>query len=164
MAIGLVFLLVAMRLDYRVYRNRTRCCGWPAVRRRPGRGLLLPARASRAPIDGWASASLGIQPSELAKLVAILFVATVLERRLEEHESLDPGLVQASILLVVFAALIIREPDYGSAVVLLATACAMAFVAGLSYRRVVTALVSCRGRSSRSCCCRPTASGGGSPS
>jgi cell division protein FtsW len=140
-AIGLVLLFGLMRLDYRVFRNRTALM-WVAGATVVALVAVFFCRPSHN-AHRWlgVGSSLGIQPSELAKLVAILFVATVLERRLEEHESLDPGLIQASILLVVFAALIIREPDYGSAVVLLATACAMAFVAGLSYRRVVTALV-----------------------
>jgi cell division protein FtsW len=135
-ALGMVFLFGLMRLDYRIFRNRTALL-WLAGVTVIG---LLAVFFSR-PVNNahrWLGfGSLGIQPSEFAKLVAILFVATVLERRLEDHESLGPGLVQAAILLAVFVALIIVEPDYGSGIVLLATACAMVFVAGLSYRRVL---------------------------
>jgi cell division protein FtsW len=139
-ALGMVFLFGLMKLDYRILRNRTALL-WVA-------GVtvfaLLAVFFSR-PVNNahrWLGiGGLGIQPSEFAKLVAILFVATVLERRMEDHESLDPGLIQAGILLVVLAALIIFEPDYGGAVVLLAAAGVMVFVAGLSYRRVLTVLL-----------------------
>ncbi len=140
-ALGLVGLFATMTVDYRRFCNRTALM-WLA-----GATVLgLVAVFFCRPINNahrWLGigGGLGIQPSEFAKFVAILFVATVLERRLEEHEPLDPGLVQASALLLVFMALIVVEPDYGSAIVLLATACAMVFVAGLPYRRVVTALL-----------------------
>ena len=140
-AIGLAFLFGLMRLDYRIFRNRTALL-WVAG----ATVVALVAVFFCRPINSshrWlgVGTSVGIQPSEFAKFVAILFVATVLERRLEEHESLDPGLVQAGILLVGLAALIMLEPDYGSGIVLLAAAAVMMFVAGLSYRRVVTAML-----------------------
>ncbi len=140
-AIGLGLLFGLMRLDYRFYRNRTALL-WVAG----ATAVALVAVFFCRPINNahrWlgAGGGLGIQPSEFAKLVAIFFVATVLERRVEEHEPLDPGLIQAGILLVGLAALIMFEPDYGSAIVLLAAAAVMMFVAGLSYRRVITALV-----------------------
>ncbi len=134
-AFGLGGLFVAMAIDYRVYCRRTALL-WVAGVVTVGLVAVLFCR----PINGahrWLSVfRLGIQPSEFAKLVVVLFVATVLERRLEEHESLDQGLIQSGAVVLVFLTLIFVEPDFGSAVVLLATACTMAFVAGLSYRRV----------------------------
>lgn len=139
-ALGMVFLFGLMRLDYRIFRNRTALL-WLAG----ATVIALLAVFFCRPVNNahrWLGiGSLGIQPSEFAKLVAILFVATVLERRMEDQESLDPGLIQAGILLVVFAALIMVEPDYGSSIVLLAAAAVMVFVAGLSYKRVLTALL-----------------------
>lgn len=138
-ALGLFGLFAAMTVDYRRLCNRTALL-WVA-----GATIVaLVAVFFCRPINNahrWLGVGgLGIQPSEVAKLLAILFVATVLERRLEEHESLDQGLVQAAALLGVFLALIFLEPDYGSGIVLLAAVCVMAFVAGLSYRRVLTTL------------------------
>ncbi len=140
-ALGLVGLFATMTVDYRRFCNRTALL-WVAG----ATVLALVAVFFCRPVNSahrWlgVGGGLGIQPSEFAKLVAILFVAAVLERRLEEHEPLDPGLVQAGILLAVLAALIMLEPDYGSGIVLLATAAVMMFVAGLSYRRMVTAIL-----------------------
>jgi cell division protein FtsW len=139
-ALGMVFLFGLMRLDYRIFRNRTALL-WLA-------GLTVMALLTvlfRRPVNNshrWLGlGGFGIQPSEFAKLVAVLFVGTVLARRMEDHETLDPGLIQSGIMLVVLAALIMLEPDYGSAIVLLAAAAVMMFVAGVSYRRVLTALL-----------------------
>jgi cell division protein FtsW len=139
-ALGMVFLFGLMNLDYRIFRNRTLLLWVAGVT-----VMALLAVFFSRPVNNahrWLGfGGLGIQPSEFAKLVAILFVGTVLERRMEDHEALDPGLIQAVILLVVLAALIMLEPDYGSAIVLLAAAAVMMFVAGLSYRRVLTVLL-----------------------
>jgi cell division protein FtsW len=139
-ALGIALLMVAMRVDYRVFRNRTLLL-WLA-------GLVSVAlvavlfghsvKGGRRWL-GLGVLNLGVQPSEFAKIVAIFFVASVLDRRLEDQEPLDPGLFQAGAMLTVFMALIMREPDYGSAIVLLAAALVMMFVAGLPYRWVATA-------------------------
>jgi len=73
------------------------------------------------------------QPSEFAKLVTVLFMAWVLARK--EDKSDEPGAVSLPGLGVValLAYLVVLE-DLGSAVVLVAAACAMIFVAGLSWK------------------------------
>jgi cell division protein FtsW len=137
---GMVGMFVAMKFNYRRLCNRTALL-WVA-------GVTVVALVAvffSRPVNNahrWLGfGGLGIQPSEFAKLIAVLFVATVLERRLAQQEPLEPGLFQAGALLVVFAALIMVEPDYGSGIVLLAAACTMIFVAGLAYRWVLTALL-----------------------
>jgi cell division protein FtsW len=140
-AIGVVGMLIAMRTDYHLLCNR-KALLWVA-------GAVVLAlvtvlivghevnggrRWIRIPNVGT------IQPSEFAKLVAILFVAAVLARRMEDQEPLEPGFVQAGALVGLFAVLIILERDIGTTVVLLTTAAAIMFVAGLPYRWVMTAL------------------------
>jgi cell division protein FtsW len=139
-ALGLVLLFAAMNVDYRRLRNR-RALLWVAG----VTAFTLLAVFFFRPINNshrWlAFGGITIQPSELAKFVAILFVATVLERRVEDREPLDPGLIQAGIVVGAFFVLIVAEPDFGSGLVLLATACVMVFIAGLAWRRVAAALL-----------------------
>jgi cell division protein FtsW len=59
----------------------------------------------------------------------------------EERQSLEPAFVQAGLLVVVFAALTILEPDIGTSLVLVAAAFVMMFVAGMPYRWVGTAVL-----------------------
>jgi len=77
-----------------------------------------------------------LQPSEFAKLAAILFMASILSRK--EDRVNDPWSVTLPCLAVIglMALLIVIEPDLGSAVMLSATAFVMIFVAGLSWRYI----------------------------
>jgi cell division protein FtsW len=137
-ALGMVGLLAAMRIDYHVFCNRRVLLSVAIVL-----VIALVAVLFGPKVKGgrrWLHvASLGIQPSEFAKLVAIFFVATVLSRRLEDQEPLEPGFAQAGALVVAFTALILWEPDVGTSLVVIVTSFVMMFTAGLSYRWIATA-------------------------
>ena len=77
---------------------------------------------------------LAVQPSELARILAIVFLADLLAQR--ESEVNDPVRVLRPAAAVVggLAVAIVIEPDLGSAVLLSATALAMIFVAGLRFK------------------------------
>ncbi|HPK71679.1 MAG TPA: putative peptidoglycan glycosyltransferase FtsW, partial [Vicinamibacterales bacterium] len=73
---------------------------------------------------------IGIQPSELAKLTLILAAAAFLEqrmRRIDEIRAIAPLLS----LVLLLAALVMAQPDYGSAATLIAIVGVMMFAAGL---------------------------------
>jgi cell division protein FtsW len=136
---GMAGLLVAMTIDYR------RICNRPMLLWVIGATviLLVAVLLFGHQVNGarrWLTVlGLRFQPSELAKLVAIVFAATALGRRLEHGEPLEPGLFQTGVLLGVFAALMFMEPDYGGGIVLLAAAFVMMFVSGLPYRYAAAA-------------------------
>jgi cell division protein FtsW len=138
LAVGTVGLFGAMRFDYRRFCNR-RLLLWAV-----GATFLalVAVLVFGHEVNGsrrWLALSrFTVQPSEVSKLVAVMFAAAVIGPRLQDREPLEPGLFQASIVLIVFAVLILAEPDYGGGIVLLATACAMAFVSGIPYRWVAT--------------------------
>jgi len=78
--------------------------------------------------------SLGIQVSELAKLIVVIYLAGYLVRH---HAALKiaPGAFLRPIgLLSVVAILLLKEPDFGSTVVIMATAFGMMFLAGVNLR------------------------------
>jgi cell division protein FtsW len=88
---------------------------------------------------------LSLQPSEIAKLVLIFFLAWFLEIRRAPRgfgvndpvRTLLPAL--GTVLLMV--ALILAEPDMGTACMILLIAAAMFFVSGLSMRYIVGAVL-----------------------
>jgi len=138
-ALGTVGLLLAMKQDYHVYRNRPVLWGLVVATTLALIAVFFCPKVNNA--HRWLGlGGLGVQPSEFAKLVTILFIAFALERRLEGREPLEPGLPRIGLLLALFGGLILAEPDAGSTLVLAAVAITMLFVAGLAYRWVVGVL------------------------
>ena len=71
-----------------------------------------------------------LQPSELAKLFVVLYLAGYLVRRTEEVRATRSGLLKPLAVLVLVSALLLLEPDHGATAVLCATALGMMFLAG----------------------------------
>jgi cell division protein FtsW len=140
-ALGVVGMLIAMRVDYHLFCNR-KALLWVAGAVTVGLVVVLLFGHEVNGGKRWIRiASVGtVQPSEFAKLVAILFVAAVIARRMEDEEPLEPAFVQAGTLVALFAVLILAERDIGTTVVLVCAAAAVMFVAGLPYRWVLTGL------------------------
>lgn len=73
---------------------------------------------------------LNLQPSELMKFFAVIFVAGYLVRRQQEVASSFVGFVKPMVLVSVASALMLVQPDFGTAAVLLATVLGLLFLGG----------------------------------
>jgi cell division protein FtsW len=71
-----------------------------------------------------------IQPSEMAKLALILWLAYSLEKKREKMKSFSIGMLPHFIMAGILMLLCMKQPDFGSAVVLLFLTFALLFVAG----------------------------------
>ncbi len=80
------------------------------------------------------------QPSELAKPAIILFLAYWLETRTKSMDDWRRTLLPAIMPVLAFAALILAQPDLGTAVALVAIAVCVLFVAGLNLKYFLYAL------------------------
>lgn len=76
--------------------------------------------------SGWS-----FQPSELAKLAVVIYLANFLVRHSEQVRTQSVGLIKAIFVLAVLAALLVAEPDFGSSVVLFGAGMGMLFLAGV---------------------------------
>lgn len=139
-SLGLVLLWVVMGVDYRMYREPVFI--WSAF------GLVvlsLIAVLFSPPVNNarrWFSiGGLGIQPSELAKLTAIFFIAALLERRMHRINDVRYALVPISVVVGILVLLILLEPDFGTSMSLALIAAVMVFAAGLNYGYILGALV-----------------------
>jgi len=72
-----------------------------------------------------------VQSAELMKLFMMLYLAGYLQRRREEVAYSVWGFIKPMLLLVIACALIMLQPDFGTTVVLLATALGMLFMGGV---------------------------------
>jgi cell division protein FtsW len=137
-AMGLAMLAIAMRIDYRTYKNESFI--WAVL---GAVGLALVLVLFTSPVNGarrWLGlGGLGIQPSELAKIACVLFAALMLERRMDRINDVSYSLTPIVIVTCGMVGLILLEPDLGTSVSLMLTVAIMIFAAGLSYRYLLGA-------------------------
>jgi cell division protein FtsW len=135
--LGIAMLYIVMRIDYRYYREPAFI--WTALALV---AFALVAVYFRAPINGarrwFGFGGIGVQPSELAKLVAIFFIAAILERRGRRIDDVMYSLMPIAIVVVGLVGLILPEPDFGTSMSLVVIAVVMVFAAGLNYRYIAT--------------------------
>jgi cell division protein FtsW len=134
--LGLAVLSIVMRIDYRTYRNEQ--VVWAVLGLV---GVLLVAVLFARPIKGstrwFGIGGFGIQPSELAKLAAVLFTAVILDRRMARINELKYALSPIVLVVGALAGLILVEPDFGTAAAMGLVVGVMVMAAGLSYRYVL---------------------------
>ena len=136
-ALGLVAMTVAMHVDYRWLRR-------PVVvySLLVGVMALLVGVLFSPPLNGtrrwFFLGGLSLQPSELAKLALVPFLAYQIEKKPDKVDHSDL-LLPCGLTTALLAGLILLEPDMGTAVLLTATAFLMLFLAGLSWRYVAAA-------------------------
>ncbi len=73
-------------------------------------------------------AGLSFQPAELAKVAVVLFLASYFARRQDRLESFLDGFLPPLVMTGIMAGLIIVQPNFGTAVVLLMTAAILFYV------------------------------------
>ncbi len=134
--LGITMLTVVMRIDYRYYREPMfiwTCLALVA--------FALVAVYFRAPVNGarrwFGIGGIGVQPSELAKLVAIFFIAALLDRRMHRIDDVTYSLMPIAIVVIGLVALILPEPDFGTSMAILMITAVMIFAAGLNWRYIV---------------------------
>ena len=134
--LGVALVPLMMRIDYRNYRQPVVIWAGLAVVL-----LGLVAVLFAHPINGatrWlGGGGFGVQPSELAKIVVIVFIAALLERRLDRIDEPVYALLPIGVVLAVIVGLILAEPDLGTSVSVVVIAAVMIFAAGINYRYVI---------------------------
>ena len=78
----------------------------------------------------WINIGTSFQPSELAKITFIIYLATWLESKKQELNKFSKALLPFTLMLGVIATLIILEPDLGTLTIIVLTSTMMFFAAG----------------------------------
>jgi cell division protein FtsW len=135
---GIAVLSIVMRVDYRNYRQDRLIWALLGIV-----GLMLVAVLFSRPINGtrrwFGVGGFGIQPSELAKLAAVMFTALILDRRQHRINDVHYSVLPVALIVGGLVGLILLQPDFGTAVSLLAVVAMMIFAAGISYRYLLGA-------------------------
>jgi cell division protein FtsW len=134
LAIGAVVLVVASLVDYGKLRSMVR----PMLAATVGLLLLVLAPFAGQTVNGssrWlALGPVTLQPSELAKLALIVFVANLLASREGRMTELRVTVGPVLVVFGVMAVLILAQPNLGTTVLLFVIVAAMLWVAGVPGR------------------------------
>jgi len=139
--IGLIGLVVAMQVDYHILRR----WAFPAI----AFSVLLLAALIVVPGLGtevygakrWIYVGpISIQPSEIAKLALVIYLASWLSGKGTRIRSFSYGMVQFAVVMGLLIGLVMLEPDLGTSILLATVGLAMFFVAGANLFQFATSL------------------------
>lgn len=139
--VGFSIMALIMHIDYRNLRRLSVPLLFGCVFLLAA--VFLPGVSSHA---GGASrwirfAGVSIQPSELAKLGLVLYMAHSLAKKKEKIKSFRLGFIPYMVILALLLFLLLLQPDLGGAITLGAVAMLMLFVAGTRLSYFVSAII-----------------------
>jgi cell division protein FtsW len=128
-ALGLAFIIGFLSIRRPLYENTYAVCGLLALT--VGLLVLCFAMPSRAHTNRWIFlGGANFQPSELAKVSLILFLAWFIDRKRERIR--EPLVLLLPLGITAFITiLILREPDFGTGVLVFALGLAVLFLGGM---------------------------------
>jgi cell division protein FtsW len=133
--LGLVGMCVAMQIDYRIYNRK-----WIVYGSLVTVVLLLVAVFAFPPVNGahrWIKGGgFQAQPSEIAKLVAVLFMAHWLDAEQSDRSRFWYVLFPCAAVAGLLSALVVAEPDLGTALGIGTALLVMLFAAGVPLRQI----------------------------
>ncbi len=137
LAIGLLAMLLLTRMDYMSWRR------WSVVLM--GGALFLLGfvllfgseryGAVRTLLQG------SVQPSEIIKLITVVYIADWLASKGDRLYDWGYGLVPFAVIIGSITGMILLQPDFGTAITIVVTAGAMLFMAGIDWKQMLFALV-----------------------
>jgi cell division protein FtsW len=132
--LGLVALLWLARLDYRVLH---RVAPWAVGATVLLLGVLLAVGGAIRGANRWLSlATITIQPTELARVACVVYLAMLLDRKGERMASFREGILPACLVLGTLSFLILLQPNLGSTIALLSTGFVMLHLSGARLRHL----------------------------
>jgi len=140
LAAGIVALIVAYSADYHWLRR------FSVVLLGLSLATLAGVLVAGATVNGakrWYrfGSFLSLQPSELFKIALCLYMADFLAREQGRIKTFLKGFVQPILIMGVAFALILKQPDFGTALLIAVVTLAMLFVAGIRMVHVVPAIL-----------------------
>ncbi len=132
-AAGLLAMLITMQVDYRRYKHPAFVYSLLGVTTLMLISVFFLDRAHNT--HRWIHwGAFSFQPSELAKPALIFFLAYFLENRTKSMDDWRNTLLPAVVPTMVFLALIVFQPDLGTAIACAAITVCILFVAGMQLR------------------------------
>lgn len=137
--LGIILVVALIAIDYNIFEKFWIPLYIAIV-------ILLVLVLFTEPINGARSwfdlGFMSIQPSEFAKIVLIITMARIIDMFKKKEVLNKPQYILLIFLIIAIpTVLIIRQPDYGTAMVLLVAMAAMLFAGGIKWRYIIGAIV-----------------------
>src|SRR5512144_3330889 len=133
---GLLFAALTLQIPVETWRRQAAVLLLTAI----GLLLLVLMPGIGREVNGstrWLSLGVvNVQVSEAAKLFALIYLASYLQRHGAALRRSTMAMIRPLLVLGLLAVLLLLEPDFGTAVVMLATALGMLFLAGVHVWRL----------------------------
>lgn len=128
---GIIAMLILAKIDYHYFAKKANlilliCFIFLGLVLIPGIGSIRNGSRSWFGFGG-----LGIQPSEFAKIGLIIFTAKYLTNNARIIKNIKKGIWPLLLVIAIFFALIMLEPDFGTAMVIVLTLIIMIFISGV---------------------------------
>jgi cell division protein FtsW len=128
--IGFAIMLCVMHIDYRFWKKMAvpallLCLVLLVMVLIPGIGGKAGGSSRWIKLPGF-----NLQPSEMAKLALIMYMAYSLDKKQDKVKSLGSGFIPYMIVLMILITCLVLQPDLGGALTLAAVAMTMLFAAG----------------------------------
>lgn len=135
---GLVMMLIVISIDYHIIIDLSVYVYWIVI------GLLILvifAGTKGGGAQSWiAIGSFRMQPSEFAKITVILSLARIMSKREEKGLNNIKSIIPIILTMAIPFALIIKQPDLGTALTFIVILIGMLFVAGINYKLLIAGI------------------------
>lgn len=131
-SVGLVTMIVIMRINY--YRLKDLAFPVMIIALLCLILVLTPLGIGAKGSTRWLGVgALTFTPSEMVKLAMVMFMAKVMEQNLDKIKSFKNGVLPYLVMMAVVCALIMKQPDLGTAFVVAGTVFCMLLIAGAKW-------------------------------
>lgn len=141
LAIGTIVFFIALLLPYKIYERLMKPILFISL-------LLLVAVILIGSVYNYGQRwiSLGgfnIQPSEVVKIGLIIYLAAIFSRKQEYIENFNRAVLPPLIVITVFFFLVARQPDLGTAIIILGISGVMIICSGMKTKHLISLITLC---------------------
>lgn len=130
--LGIIAMLFISKIDYRFYQKFYKQAWWIALI------LLILVLVAGRTVNGakrwiYVTETLSVQPSELVKILMIVFYAGILSKNRDNLKSYGKGFIKHILLLAPIIVLLLLEPHFSASVVIIGICSIMMIMAGCKF-------------------------------